>query len=558
MKNLRLYIKLALMCAVTILATAAVTIFVSMGISKKQLVEKAKEELLVAVNAYGSMVDRAVADGLEVNPDRLREWFKGAKCANYSTSYVYVTSMEGTMLFHKTDSKIGKPVENLVVKGLVEKLGKGEMPEPASIAYEFNGADKLAAYYITAADKYIVVSTVDKDEVEKDVNSMTVKMVLIGSLAGLAMIGIALFVSSLITKPYKRIISVADRIARLDLTADEEGTALAERKDEAGAIAKSIGRIRSKFIVIIGELQEAVDTLNQNAENNAEYTKKMEEGGEDNSAISEQLAASMQQTSANTSSIGNGIQEVNRQVGNVAKLTMEGNELAKEIENRALQVKDECAKAISSTKRICADTRQNAEIAIQRGKTVEKIRDLTEAIKDIATQTNLLSLNASIEAARAGEAGKGFAVVASEIGNLAGQSAERVDEITGIVTEIENAFGDLTTELKKAIETLEKAVDTDYVKFEGVSENYFADAKNFEESMSKVNDTTKRLEKEMNSIERSVGSIEESINQAAIGVSGFAEKTQELVVLINKVSELGTQNRNDADRIEKIVGEFRV
>ena len=101
------------------------------------------------------------------------------------------------------------------------------------------------------------------------------------------------------------------------------------------------------------------------------------------------------------------------------------------------------------------------------GESTEEITKFVEIIGDIASQTNLLSLNASIEAARAGEAGRGFAVVAEEIGQLASESAETVQEINGIIEELtDNAnkcmdiMKDMNTTSKTQIDTLTVTQDT--------------------------------------------------------------------------------------------------
>ena len=90
----------------------------------------------------------------------------------------------------------------------------------------------------------------------------------------------------------------------------------------------------------------------------------------------------------------------------------------------------------------------------------EKINELVNVIKDVATQTNLLSLNASIEAARAGTAGKGFSVVANEIKKLAENTKQQVDVIQSIVSELSNKIGQANAEIERVVTSFSGSKDS--------------------------------------------------------------------------------------------------
>lgn len=176
------------------------------------------------------------------------------------------------------------------------------------------------------------------------------------------------------------------------------------------------------------------------------------------------------------------------QAGSVEELSATLNELAEQVKQSAEGLENVKGISLETAKEMEeGDQKMNEMVAAMEkiSATSEEIGKIIQTINDIATQTNLLSLNAAIEAARAGEAGKGFAVVADEVRNLAGKSAEAAKDTTDLIQSsfeaIENG-----TQIANATAGVMKQVVEQAGKTQGLIENIAESARMQAEAISQV------------------------------------------------------------------------
>lgn len=460
-------------------------------------------------------------------------------------SYTYIVDGDGTMLYHPTADKIGKPVENSVIKEVVSKLKSENRPQPEVVQYNFNGETKYAGIYVGKSKDFILVVNANKKQALSGTTYIATSTVKGSIFAMLLCLIAAIFVTRKIVAPIISATDTVEKLGNLDFSEDvSSDKKMLNRKDEVGVMLRSITELKNIIVKVMAEIRAYSESLGEAAE-------ALKNSANESSTAAGQVETAITGIADGASSQAQETQSATENVIVMGKMIEQASTEVEQLGDNAADMHKASENAMSILAELEKINQKTMEaihiIGEQTQKTNEsaaKIKVATDMISEIAEETTLLSLNASIEAARAGEQGRGFAVVANQIQKLAEQSADATTQITEVISELVN-------DAQESVQTMDEVKEVMNQQSENVSQTEKA-FKNVEkgiaesiESVEKITDKTRKLDE----ARAGVVDVVQSLSAIAEENAASAEETSASASEVGSIMEDVLQNANMLDEI---------
>ena len=459
------------------------------------------------------------------------------------------------MLYHPISDKIGKPVENSVVKGLISKIQSGTIPKSSVTDYEFRGETKYASYYVAPSGAFILVISADEAEILAPIYSLLKSSAAIGIILLIIMAALSAFLMGKILRPIGSMTQLISKMTNLDFRDDGNSHALAARRDEFGLMASALLSMQNHLAKTVSsihdkseKLYDAAELMSQDAGSMGNTSGQVEIAVTDIANSATLQAEQTQSVTTNIVTMGDMIESTNSEVKDLDRVAGDMRKSYNEASGTLNGLLEINKKAQDSVKDIAKQTLTTNESAT-------KIQEATNLISEISNETNLLSLNASIEAARAGEAGRGFVVVAKEVQLLAERSSESAKQIEDIVAKLlsdsENAVETMKN-VQQIIQQQSDDVASTGNAFDGVSSGI----KKSIEAIGHITERVATMDKARENVVESVTSLTNIAQNNAASTEECSASMTEISSTAQSISDRANDLRSIAEDLDMNIKEF--
>lgn len=346
-------------------------------------------------------------------------------------------------------------------------------------------------------------------------------------------------------------------VAEKDLTY-EIPEATRKAKDELGEMARaSEGTAKALKEIIVAMSQTAKnidDAISETSQKVDELSDKLT----GMSATTEQVSAGIVETASAMHDLDVSTDDIELVMKGAAKQVQEGASELEKINDRAMKIQENAKESKNKANRILKGSRQRMKEAIEASRNIEQIQVLTETIRNITNQTNLLAINASIEAARAGESGQGFAVVAMEITDLSEASSEAVEKIQNVAAMVTESVNSLIESSEIIMDFINTSVMEAYEDLVETGDQYQKDAGYVDSLVDSLSNTTEQVLKSLNEMNEIIRDITVKSDDGARESATIAEDTNAIALSSAEINKLAVSTGENSNSLREFVNNFKM
>lgn len=546
--------KIIVMVILAVIVSNVICMVFILESSKKQITDSVKHTMVDVVNTTSKIMENEISNsGVDdLDYDGYANNLSDVKLEGMDSAYMYVVQNDGTMLYHPTKEKVGQPVENAVIKGVVQQLQDGKKPGTTVVEYDFNGTTKYSAYTILNNEN-ILVLTADESEALAGITTVTGVAVGIIAIVVLIAIIISFIMGRRLMRPLVKVSTIIEDVANGNIEADF--SVVKESNDEIGLIIEKMKELTQSLGSIVGKIRNSSDTMSSNS-------YELNDTSSQTLAANNEISKAVEDVAEGSTGMAASISKINENLLEMSNETKDINASVDEIKNQTVAVQDS-SKIMNDKIKSMQDSSHKMDEGISAiskrietvNTTVDKVSNIVSVIEEISSETNLLSLNASIEATRAGDAGKGFAVVAQEIRVLSDNTNTELENIKQIISSLVEecrycvqASGTIVEDNAKQKEEIKAVLD----EFGSLDEQIQKTAEKADEieelvtAMIELNDDITKSSNSLTDVSAANAAATEEMNA----------NIEELNAMMNGVSEMAGHMNDESDGLKEALSFF--